>query len=354
MKPIVIVGGGMAALGAASVLQHSRHPFLIIESQEEIGGRAASRADEDWTIDVAAPYFRMGDSSLLSLIREAGLLPDTTVLQDNVMQLTQDGQIVRAPEGHGGSRVTLRGGIASLFEHFERELRVVANVAVGALLWDEREQHFLFRDKESGRAVRHPDTNRVIEASGTILAVPGTAARKIVAATRFLESILPSFKEMRYEPGALAIFQMLTRYDPGWCVLEMPHHDLFEWLTVEDRKCPCHVRTDVSVLALRIKEGYSQHLKTLSPEEAVDHVYSELGRVVTSLPEEYSEGFLLHWKAMRPAPGSYRLVAEEGVRTDPPQIPFALAGDYTRGSTLDLTAESGILAARQVLARLHR
>ena len=51
MKPIVIVGAGLAGLAAATALHHRNIPFILIEKRSQVGGRVFSEQIDGYTLD---------------------------------------------------------------------------------------------------------------------------------------------------------------------------------------------------------------------------------------------------------------------------------------------------------------
>jgi phytoene dehydrogenase-like protein len=52
MKPVVIIGAGMAGLLAASQLHLNQIPFMLVDTQNHVGGRLHSERFKGFTLDV--------------------------------------------------------------------------------------------------------------------------------------------------------------------------------------------------------------------------------------------------------------------------------------------------------------
>jgi phytoene dehydrogenase-like protein len=52
MKPVVIIGAGMAGLQAASQLHLNQIPFLLVDAQNQVGGRVQSEKFKGFTLDM--------------------------------------------------------------------------------------------------------------------------------------------------------------------------------------------------------------------------------------------------------------------------------------------------------------
>lgn len=352
MKPIAIVGGGIAALGAAHVLRRADVPFLIIEATDQLGGRLTSIHGEGWVADPGCPFFHRGDSALLRLMREVRLETSIVALQDTVVRLAEDGTIDRRPEGFARHRVTLPRGMDHFFDAWLRMVNVLFGTPVGALRWDEGDRCFQMRDDHTGHAVRHPIKDRVIEASGVILAVPGTVAAAIARASRFCRPLEPYLDRIVYTPRFVGIYRV-PRMDPGFCALRGTATSAFEWIGFEERKHPGRVAGPWSVMTAWSAKHLTTSTHTSQDSEALAALYRACRDVLPDLPEQPAEQRLMRWAHAHPAHGSILHIGEAGVPTDPPGLPFALAGDYTMGDEAEAAAESGMRAAHQVLARLR-
>lgn len=51
MKPILIVGGGIAGLQAANILHQSGRDFILFEKENALGGRVSSMLKDGFILD---------------------------------------------------------------------------------------------------------------------------------------------------------------------------------------------------------------------------------------------------------------------------------------------------------------
>jgi protoporphyrinogen oxidase len=70
---IIIVGGGISGLFTAYKLSKTNLKILLIESQEELGGRVHTIYKTDYYYECGAARFHKKHSKLLALINELGL-----------------------------------------------------------------------------------------------------------------------------------------------------------------------------------------------------------------------------------------------------------------------------------------
>lgn len=51
MKPILIIGGGIAGLQAATILHQNGRDFILFEKQAKVGGRVSSIEKDGFILD---------------------------------------------------------------------------------------------------------------------------------------------------------------------------------------------------------------------------------------------------------------------------------------------------------------
>ncbi len=352
MNPIVIIGGGVAGLGAAWKLRKHHHPFLVLESSSMLGGRLSTLVGDGWMADVGCPCFRQQDTALQHIIRDIGLETDVVVVQGPVRKgkMTNTG-LELGPADFTAHRVTLRHGMTSLFEEWMRQVDVLDNKPVAGIRWQPNHHRFVFRDRITGRTLRHPESHEIIEASAVILAVPGPEARRIVESSVALEPLAPYLSEIVYEPSLVGVFH-LPKCTPNYYAIEFTEKDELAWLAFEEVKAPSFVDPDSSLLVVRAGRVWAKERAKQEDDDCLDGLYNLARKVVPDMPDEPAEAHLVRWSQGRPSANSLVSIGDGGVPTNPPEIPFALAGDYTLGDGAESAALSGMRAADQVVARL--
>ena len=353
MKPIAVIGGGIAGLAAAATLHREYLPVLVIDAAEEPGGRCRSMRTEHWTADLGVTCFSLRDDAVMRLVRKAGLEAETVALQGAVCGLDESGAIQPRPSDFAGHRVTLKRGMQSLFDEYAKEIDFLPETTIGALRWRDQARRFQMRDVETGRALRHPESRRVIEASAVVLAVPGTSAADICGGSGFLQDVYEVLRRVEYDPGLTAVFE-LPRQESPFCLLECGGRDGLAHMTFEERQSPLRVGDrGMSVLVVQSTADKARDLHSAPDAEAAGALYGVARKVVPSLPEEPNVGHVVRWRDWEPHEESRVRLGEGGIPTNPPGLPVALAGDYVSGPSLNDWALSGERAARSVMQRLE-
>ncbi|NVM28193.1 MAG: FAD-dependent oxidoreductase [Candidatus Helarchaeota archaeon] len=72
---VVVVGGGIAGLGTATLLQKEGLNVLVLEKENKVGGRARTFTKNGWKIDIGLHFISLGDGSTLhKLCNEVGYI----------------------------------------------------------------------------------------------------------------------------------------------------------------------------------------------------------------------------------------------------------------------------------------
>ena len=348
MKPVVIIGGGVAGIAAAEELRRARVEFLLVDGAPRLGGRWATN---DLGADVGCPFFRHSDSTLMALCRRVGMDNEVVTLQGPVMQRRADGTIEPTATSFDAARVTLRRGMASLFTAWQRLLvgELIAT-PVSAIRWLDDQRCFLLRHAITGQSISHPVTHARVEARAVILATDAHGARLIAENSRCLAPIVPALLAVRTQRCVVGAF-LVPRVEGRWYALECDPGGDIDWLAFEERKVPSRASDSQSLLVARAswKLGDQLHHPTA---ESLHRVYDACRALVPELASQPIDARLHFWDTAWPHDDSFIAVPAVGIPTQPPALALAIAGDYTLGASAELAAQSGTRAARQVLARL--
>lgn len=348
MKPVVVIGAGLAGFAAALAVKSRGHDAIIVERAEEVGGRYRPLRGDGWLLEPHAPYFHLGDRALMNVIREVGLDPEVVALQGPVSGAS-DGVVHVKSDDFGGNRATLKRGWSSLFEEIEGEIRVFRNINVGALRWIGDESHFQLRDVTTGRALRYPGSDEVVEAGAIILAVPGTTAGSIAASSRFLQPISEPLSQVKYQPAIAAAYRLPKEAPPfAGITAEVEGSQLF--FTVANECVPSRSPGSKDVVSVQVTGPLANELLTEGQATAAKNLFATARDALGILPDK-AESVLefRHIEAAVPTAGSFVSPGKNGIPTKPAGVPFALAGDYVSGTTPEEIAKSGFRAAKAVL-----
>ncbi len=348
MKPIAIIGGGIAGLAAGWWLREKRVPFILVEAGPSLGGRFETIRSTDWTADPSIPYLRKSDRTIIAVAREFGLETQLVTVQDAILHMTDEGLKPPTPRDYNEARVCLRDGMDTLFQAAAREMDVHTNIAVEAIRWTGNA--FQFRDSRTGRSIRHPVSGHLIEAPAVVLAVSGESASQIVRKSALLAPVAKAVDEVEYKPNLVGLFKV-PRMDPGFYAIERnPSPDL-QWIGFEERKVPSRTKPEWSLVVARAGESMSRDLMDSTESEALEQIYGATRKHVTDLPLRWNEARLVRYRSSRPL----NPMVDPGTRTitDPPGLPLAIAGDYVSGKRAEDAAKSGVRAAALVVERLQ-
>ncbi len=366
--PILIVGGGIAGLAAGYALRELGVSYRIFERFPRPGGRLNSREGKGWIADHGAPYIMRSDQIVQDLIRYVGMETQRVVVQGGVYHLLPDNRIEVPPGGSiDPDRECIEQGFAELFRRMGTQLGVTTGIAVGAARWDDDEKTFWWQkegqvfwlEDEEGLPISDPGTRDPLVGSGVILATTATAARRICERSASLQGVAERLAGVTYNSTFTALFRV-PRVDFPWFALDGMGHPRLLMVTLEDRKAPQRTAPDTSLLVVHCTGEWSKELiGRRDPHEAMRAVYDELRRVVVPLPEEPISQAYKKWHVSRPTspPLGFPATADNPRGrwpTNPPHVPFALAGEYLLGRRAEDAARSGLLAAQSVLSQLPK
>ncbi len=365
--PILIVGAGIAGLAAGYALRELDVPYRILERFPRAGGRLNSREGKGWIADHGAPFILRSDTILQDLVRYVGMEQQRVVIQGGVHLLHPDNRIeVPASGGIDPNRQCIEQGFAELCRRMGTQLGVLTETAVGAVRWDDDEKTFWWQkegqvfwlEDERGEPILDPDFHKPMIGSGLILATTGTAARRICERSGSLQAVAERLQAVTYNSTFTGIFRV-PKVDFPWFALDSAGHPRLLMVSLEDRKAPGRTAPGTSMIVVHCTADWSAELMQGDPHDALREVYAELRRVVRPLPEEPVSQTFKKWHASRPtSPPLGFPASQENPRgrwpTNPPHVPFALAGEYLLGRRAEDAARSGLLAAQSVLSQLPR
>ncbi len=365
--PVVIIGAGIAGLTAAHALQDMDIPHLVLERFGVPGGRLNSRIGQEWIVDQGTQFIQQGDTIILDLIRKVGMEDSRVSIQGGVLTLRADGTIV-TPHGAGTDmrRLCIDTGFRTLTNQLAAAVNVRYGAPVSAIRWDNDEkvfwwqkegQVFWFEDSE-GEPLLDPVSQKIVVASGVILATTPTVATAIAKSSGSLAAVAPILEGVRMSSTFVGIFKV--PHQPGhFYGLQGEPGSRIAWLSFEDRKAPERIDTDYSLLLVHASDEWSAQLLKSDDQVALTDLYNAARAVLPALPESPIEQTFKKWNASRVISEPLRQPLQRGIAsghwpTNPPHVPFALAGDYIHGNRAEDAARAGLEAAMLVASQLPR
>ena len=202
MKPVVIIGAGLAGLACARQLQASGHSVLVFEKSRGPGGRASTRRAEAGTFDHGAQYFTVTEPEFE---RQVAAWHEHGVAQRwDVPELIIDGQVLdtRRP---ARSRWVGVPGMNALGQALAQGLLVHTQQRVTSL--QRRASDWLVRVQPDLGPAGLQDTAEEIEASAVVLAIPAEQARPL------LETAWPAFATALTRVQSLPCWAVMAAFD---------------------------------------------------------------------------------------------------------------------------------------------
>jgi renalase len=170
MKPVIVVGGGMAGIAAARELTAAGLPVTVLDRGRRLGGRMASRTIDGRVVDIGASYFTVSDPVFAAVVedwRQRGLAREWTATFSAI-------EGAERTEKSGPMRWGAPRGLRSLVEDLAADLdvqqRTVSSVAPG-LVVNTREAAVV--GAAAGEAAGG-------EAAAVVLAMPDPQARRLL------------------------------------------------------------------------------------------------------------------------------------------------------------------------------
>ncbi|MCW2811758.1 MAG: hypothetical protein JWP61_2216 [Friedmanniella sp.] len=266
MKPVVVVGAGLAGVAAARVLTMAGLPTIVLDRGRSIGGRMASPASDGRVVDTGASYFTVSEPEFAAVVdgwRKRGLArpwTDTFLVTDGEATSQKSGPMRwAAPRG-------LRHLVLDLAEGLDIRAQLVTQVAP--------------RLRVDGLA-----------ASAVVLAMPDPQARRVLHPSYAAE--LAALDDP-YDP----VLALTTRWpEAAWPAMDgafVADNEIISWVADDGRRRG----DDAPVLvAHSTPEFAAQHL--VEPEKAVDLMVKAL-RQALGITTEPVSAQVQRWSFARP------------------------------------------------------
>ena len=340
---VIVVGAGLAGLGAARVLVDAGLSVLVIDKGRGVGGRCATRRlaieGKELRLDHGAPCFTLRDpafrEALLPLL-EAGLVRPWV---DGLVTAV-DGRFVPPPAEYVEPRYAHRDGNAAIARHLALGLDVVLETAVTGI---HREgdrwrvtAHGLEATWQSPEASPESAGSWVREATRVIVTCPVPQVRTLVSSER-------SIPEVAYE----VVWAVMAVYQPGASPSQVPSDALrFEQEPVLDRAYRDSSKRDVSpyeTWVFHTRADWSDRHVETDRTAIARHVLAAASRALGADFETAPLVVQVHrWRYARPV----QVLPEP----DPVEAGLLLAGDAW-GERIEGAWLSGVRSAWRLLER---
>lgn len=317
----LIVGAGLAGLMAAQVLARRGERPLLVETEDRVGGRLATRSLSTGQGDLGAQFFTVREEAFRRWVdgwRAAGLAFEWG-------RGWSDGSLgVTSPDGH--PRYAIRGGMAALATYLAEGLNVRLGVRVAGLAASD----------EGWRAI--DAMGYVYYADRVVLTPPVPLARALLEAggVRLQRGDRAALDAITYAPTLAALFRVrgaVMLPEPG--AVQRPGA-LIRWIADNRRK---GISPDATVITVHAGESLSRRLWGASDDDALDALAEGLDPFLAN-DAWIVESHLARWSYARPVQThGERCLRLKGLP------PLALASDAFGGPRMEGAALSGLAAA---------
>lgn len=133
MSKVIVVGGGIAGLGAAHTLQKAGVEVSVLESEPEAGGRMRSKFWNGAWIDLGAEFVTSNDTAFEKLAAELGIIDQRIVYpgekvafniwrdgKAHPLSFTEASSFLRFGAMSAGAKVRMLGMLPTLIKQFRR------------------------------------------------------------------------------------------------------------------------------------------------------------------------------------------------------------------------------------------
>ena len=138
---IAVVGGGISGVSAAYIInKHTKHNVILIEKDQELGGKSKTIHDSGYTIETGSNGFLDNKEEILKLVEESNFEGNIIQSRDESRRrfIFSDGRLFELPENSVkllfSNFLTLKGKLGFIKEPF-----------VPMLKFDETLEHFVLR-----------------------------------------------------------------------------------------------------------------------------------------------------------------------------------------------------------------
>jgi renalase len=341
MPSIAIIGAGCSGLAAAHEFRDAGYSVTIFEQNQEVGGRASTRAQQGFTYDYGAQYIKRGSPVSISLITERFPLADLIDITKPVWIFNRDGQIQEGdPIQNAEPKWNYRSGLNALAKRMAQGLDIRLQTGIDYLRAGETGwELFTHRGEDIGEFDR------------VLITIPASEAAEIIKLSqirgRRQEEICVLLEKAKYNP----LISVMLGYRPG--PQERPYYALvntdkahaISWLAWEHEKASERVPAGAGMRIAQMAPQFSHDNWHIPDAEIVTDVAD---RITTLLDEPLHKPFftdVYRWEYALP---TEKADAEQLNALTMP-IGLAFCGDAYVGGRVHLALEHGVEIARQFI-----
>lgn len=359
---VTIIGAGLAGLTAAYTLTQHGFNCEVLEKSQALGGRMATRRQQDVCFDHGAQYFTVKTTAFADFLRDVGVTEAMVPLaapvvgypfQDLATALAAANQHAVSTVPDFPHRYLFRSGMTTLAKAIVArigESKIVRGCFVEAITWDAATHQWKIYTRGDNTTL-----GGIRSTDWIILAIPAPQAAQLLARSQPLpasfSALQTTLEGVTYHPCITVVWEVPpSTAHPGVGALRaIPEDYPIGWLAWLDRIAPYRVPDGSSVVIAQFGPAASRSLLD-QPEGLV------IQALATALNECFQLEFpTLRWlniKQWRYANPAVLLTNLESV-TAVAEFHIDLCGDYLLGGRVEAAFLSGRAAAERFIQRAH-
>lgn len=333
---IVIIGAGMAGLGAARALQNSGHTVTLFDKGASVGGRVGTRRlqhnGKTVFLDHGAQNVKSENTSLENELQNCGF--DERVFIAHPVCLRDKDRVLPADENaNRETKWTTRDGLRNLPHFLAQDLDVRFHTRVASL------------QQKPNEITVFDEKNQILDVCERVIVtcpLPQTAdLLKCSALLGDSTQRIETLRQVEYSKclSVLMVFDFAPSFD-WYALLAQNRDEPLLWLANENAKCG-FVPQELTALVAQIGDAKSGELWKNDDAEIVRQTVSWLQQIDGRLGEP-CESFVKRWRYSQPKnPISFESV-------NAPEDRVLVCGDGVSKGRVTAAWDSGVEAARLI------